>query len=721
MPAGSTTTPRVILSREAFRAAADPAKYPEQIREGLHPWQPRKYYYPVQGGRGGGPAPASPLPSLTTAVFDISAYDVLLGRTYTEMGSEERSMHKCQGMAQLLPLPSGGATSRYLLMDSFVGDGAGGERSLFDGIDTTVPGLAKLVPGAAPAPLVDGLRAIADAVAAAQRAFDTGGAYAAAPALAAGLTATRSMRRQLSVLSLPDEGRFDIDARLDTKEREFVRALLVASGVRVDVLADDGLVVPGEAVRVTANVGNRGPRAVAVKQIALSGFDGAAACASQPVQPASAYRCESPISIPAAAEPTRLYWKRLPDAARYAFDPDAPFGLPFRPSPFRARVTLEASGAEVALDLPVQYRYEGADLEGEKRMELTVVPKVEVRVAPDIAVAPTGSGGSPAAVEREIRVRLTNHDKGPTSGQVTLETPAGWTMTPAASELSFTREDEERTVRFTVRPAASARPGDYTLAAAATAGAQVFTTGYQVVEYPHTTRRQLEIAANIDFKVLAVKVPPNLSVGYVMGSGDEVPLALRQLGASVEMLGPDELAWGDLARFDAIVTGVRAYEKRPDLIANNRRLLDYASNGGTVIVQYNRHDRSGFNDTRPAPYPARATIGRVSDENAEVRLLAAADPVFHFPNEIGPEAWKGWVQERGTYFLEPQDPHYVDLLELYEPFENNRGWKRGALVEARVGKGRWFYVGLGLWRQTAAGVDGAFEILANLVSAGRAR
>ena len=289
--------------------------------------------------------------------------------------------------------------------------------------------------------------------------------------------------------------------------------------------------------------------------------------------------------------------------------------------------------------MPVQYRYEGAALEGEKRMELTVVPKLALRVTPDIAIDPAGRGTNPSAVEREIRVKVTNDDKGATAGQVRLDVPAGWRVTPPTAPVNFTREDEELTVRFMVRPAATTALGQYNIKAVATVGTQSFDTGYQVVEYPHTRRRQLEMPAAVSFKVMDVRVAPNLTVGYVMGSGDEVPTALRQLGAKVEMLDADQLAWGDLSRYDAIVTGVRAYEKRPDLVANNQRILDYAAKGGTVhrAVQPARPE-AGSTTRSTGPYPARVTITRVTDENGEVQILAGDNPAFHYPNEIGPRS-----------------------------------------------------------------------------------
>jgi hypothetical protein len=188
---------------------------------------------------------------------------------------------------------------------------------------------------------------------------------------------------------------------------------------------------------------------------------------------------------------------------------------------------------------------------------------------------------------------------------------------------------------------------------------------------------------------------------------------------TVSLIGPDELAWGDLTKYDVVMTGVRAYERRLDLRAYNQRLLDYAAAGGTVIVNYNKFE---FNDAQYGPYPGVVGRERVTDENAEVRILEPTNPVFTGPNAIGRADWTGWVQERGLYFLDTnkRDPRMKDLIEFEEPFAYNRGTKRGALVEAQVGKGRWIYVGLGLWRQLPAGTDGAYRIMANLLSLGQA-
>jgi hypothetical protein len=285
--------------------------------------------------------------------------------------------------------------------------------------------------------------------------------------------------------------------------------------------------------------------------------------------------------------------------------------------------------------------------------------------------------------------------------------------------LKFTRADESQTVRFQVRPSLIAGVGDYHVKAVVTspqAAGKTFDRGYEVIEYPHIRRQHFYEAADATLKVLDVKTTPNLTIGYVMGTGDEVAPFIEQLGATVEMLGPDALAFGDLSKYDTIVLGVRAYERRDDLRANNSRLLEYVQSGGTLVVQYNR----AMIPDAYGPYPAKISNDRITDEQAPVQILEPAHPIFNTPNKLTESAWAGWVQERGLNFLGEKDSRYRDLVQLTDPFPNNPGPKRGALVEVDYGKGRWIYVALGLWRELPAGIDGAYPILANMISLGKA-
>jgi hypothetical protein len=431
--------------------------------------------------------------------------------------------------------------------------------------------------------------------------------------------------------------------------------------------------------------------------------------------------------VTADAKLTAAHFRNGPVGARYVFDADVPFGLPFRPTPFTATFALSVNNTPFSITLPIQARSEGNIFSGEKRSEIHVVPAFALTTTPDIVVVSTSStlASQPSGqAAKDVRVTVVNHSKGAAKADVTLQLPAGWRATPAAQAVSFSREDEQMTVRFALQPppaatlaAAALKPGgnQFLVKASATAGGQTYAQGYQVVEYPHTTRRHVLVDPQIAVKALDVSVKPNLSVGYVMGVGDEVPAALEQLGVKLTMITPEEIAWGDLSKYDVIMTGVRAYERRVDLRAYNQRLIDYASAGGTMIVQYNKFE---FNEAQYGPYPAKVGRERVTDENAEMKLVDPSHPVFNAPNKIGRADWANWVQERGLYFLDEagRDPQYKDLIEFTEPFPYNQGTKRGALVEAKVGQGRWLYVGLGLWRQLPAGTDGAFRLMANLLS-----
>ena len=715
-----------VLAREAYAAAADPMRFPEQLAEGLRPWQPRKFYFmdgfpafrfgggfgrTAPGGPGGPRGGRGQAAPAGTVSINLGRFDPLLGRTYAEIGSQARGMHKCQGMSPIVSLP-GPAAIRYRLDDTVIPGHAGqAEQALFDGVDTSIAGLARHAGPQPPPGLVEGLATLARHAATSLQVYERGAVEAQRVTLLAGLGAVRTLRDQLGTFGLSDEAVFEIDFRLAQKQAQYERAVVLAHNLRLDVFADDGVVTPGQPVTVLAQVANHGGAAATVERVRFEGFAAAeSTCGTGALAPGAVYRCETPLSLPPTAPPTDIHWERLPDAARYRVDADAPFGAPFRPTPFRATFELDFGTARIAVDRPIAFRY-GSDLfAGEKRMELQVVPPFAVDIAPQIAIVPVG-----AAEPRDVRVTIRNGGVEPASGVVSLELPEGWRQTPERIPVALTREDEARTVRFAVHPVPDAPAGDYRIGARFEAGGAQFDRGYQVVEYPHVGRRHLVHAAETAIKVIDVRLDPELRVGYVDGVGDEVPAAIEQLGARLEHISSDELVFGDLSRFDVIVTGVRAYERNQDLRANNGRLLEYVEAGGTLVVQYNKFE---FNEAQYGPYPARVSRNRVTDEYAPVRILTPDHAVFGFPNAISEATWSGWVQERGLYFLGDKDSAYADLVELRDTFPANPGAKRGALVETRYGEGRWLYVGLGLWRQLPAGTPGAYQLLANLLSLG---
>lgn len=745
-----------VLVREAYRVAGNPAMYPEQISEGLRAWQPRKLYFNAgagvigAGGRGaqraGGPggaggsggvvappaASAQSAPRVTRV--NTATYDELLGRTYAEIGADAHNSHKCQGTSGLPALPGfatgrgGGRGGQYALMDSTIpGQMQKDETAIFDDIDVTLYGVAQFAGANPPDALKSGLAAIVDQAQRAKKLFDGGDDAGTAAPIEAGLTALRALRGQLAAMRVTDAARYEIDFRLQLKERDYQDALLAAHGLTFDAVADDGLVVAGQPVSLSLLAVNRGGSEVSVSDVTMVGFDpstgsgqGGSACTPGPVKQDAIYTCSAKATIPKTAKLTTPYftddyWKSPATPAINVFERGVPFGVPFAPTPFRVTFHVRAGSVEVTKELPVQYRYVKDIYNGDKRMELNVVPAFSVKVTPSLAVIPAPAAGA-AKAEREVHVAVTNGTKGAATVSVKLELPAGWTATPATVPIVFGHEDESLSARFQVTAPVQVKVGAYTVRAVATSsktGTERFADGYQDIEYPHIQRRQLIKPAETSLKIVDVKLAPGLTVGYVNGVGDQAPQAIEQLGAKLAFIDQDELAWGDLSKYNVIVTGVRAYERRADLRAYNRRLLEYAEQGGTVIVQYNKFE---FNQSQYGPYPALVSGNRVSDESVPVKMLAPAHPAFNYPNRIGAAAWSNWVQERGLYFLGEKDPKYVDLVSMNDSFQDNPGDKLGSLVEARVGKGRWLYLGLGLWRQLPAGTDGAYQLLANLLS-----
>ena len=740
-----------ILTREAFRAAGDPAQFPEQIRSGLRHWQARKLYFtggfggPPAGGpagrgpqgrssaargpaatRGPGAPPSAPAVRLTGA--DTPHYDPLLGRTYAEIGSDARSNHKCQGMGGLPPLPGlgggrgGRAGGGYQLVDSAIpGPRDKNETSLFDGVETSLLALAQFAGLEAPEALTAGLTAIVNHAGEAQKAFDSGNDAGAAAPTEAGLAAVRALRTRLASLALSDGARYEIDFRLKIKERDYEDAVLAAHGVTFDAVADDGLVVAGQPVKLSMVAVNRGPSEVAVKGVSMAGFDAPAACSPGTAKKDGVYTCTVDAHVPKDAELTTPYftdhyWKTPANPAINVYAPDVPFGVPFRPTPFRVTFHVQAGDTVVSREMPVQFRYVKDIYIGDKRMELNVVPAFSVKVTPPLVVIPSHAASSAARpVQREVYVTVTNSAKGAAHASLAVELPEGWKSTPASVPLTFAHEDESLSARFRVTAPLQVKLGEYTLRAVVTSspGNEKFSSGYHEIDYPHVQRRQVIKPAETALKVIDVKTTPDVHVGYIVGAGDQVPPAIEQLGARLAFIDQDELAWGDLSKYGVIITGVRAYEGRKDLRAYNHRLLDYVERGGTLIVQYNKME---FNQAQYGPFPAKVSGNRVCDETVPVKVLAPSHPVFNYPNRIGPATWAGWVQERGLYFLGEKDPKYVDLVSMVDSFKDNPGEKRGSFVEGRSGKGRWIYLGLGLWRQLPAGTDGAYQLLANLIS-----
>ncbi len=695
------------LTPMAFHAAADPAQFPEQIVEGLRPWQARKLYVSESFGNNPNNKP--------TLGVETGRYDYLLGRTYYEIALEGRSQHKSQEQGSIEP--HGPHQSGMRLLESLVKNSEP-EQSVFDGIDTSITGIAKLSELRDDA-ISSELSKMEKAAARALAEYDAMAPQKIIKALADGLDATRKAREKLSSLSDGANARADADFLLEQKEREFAEALERAAGVTVEALVETELVAPGEQLSVAVKVFVPEASLVKIEEIKLrapndwrvesatapaAGSDPFARFRRETAQQSAFFR----LSVPGNAALTQPYWLLQPrDGDLFKWPSNAPKGRPFEPQQAFGEVRMEIGGTPVIMTKAIQYRY--ADpVRGEIRRDLNVVPAISLALTSPLVVVPISSKNQ----TRNVVIRLTNNSQHPVNGKVRLRVPDGWESQPAEAPFEIKEKNARTAVRFNLSVPAAVQAGSFQIDAEAVVDGQIFNREMHAIEFPHIQTHRLYPLAQATVRVLNLQVAP-VRVGYIMGSGDEVPEAIRQMGLQVTMLGEDELSTGDLSRNDVIVVGIRASQVRPDFVANNVRLLDYVRNGGTMIVQYQRSD---YVDKGLAPLPAK--IGpRVTDEDAVVTVLQPQHPAFNLPNKITVDDWKNWTQERTLYNMTAQDAKYVSLLESHDP---NEPAQDGGEVYLELGRGKYVYTSYAWFRQLPEGVPGAYRLFANLLSLAKA-
>lgn len=703
-------------AHEAFTAAGDPNRYPELAAQGVTPWQPTKLYTSMRF-----------FPQGATVSVPTGAFDPLLGRSHFQLAMESRSQHRSQDMG------SGeypGPRSSSLMLVASVVEGLEDD-GIFAGVDTTLIGqLGTPLPAGWPADTEQRIERYRGALADAGR-----GLSALRPdGAVAGLADAAAILRGL----LGDAPEGDGKQLLEHRLGQLSEALLAAAGVVTDVRVGRGLLTPGESVVVDVNVWNGGGfdvSGVAPRLLlppgwqALSTEESSVAPSGSPffrtpVPPTSAdgriaggeiARWSWRVAVPDDAPSSAPYYLDVPrDGAMHVWPTDgALWAQPFDPPPIAAHVGMAlAPGNEPAgaVELAVERRgeYVGVDqAAGEYRESVLVLPAINVEVDPPAMVWPSGADGV-----REIDVVLTNTSTTARSGALRLEAPDGWAVEPASAPFALEPNGASASFTFAVTPRGTVANGAHVFRAVARGAGGEFDSQFDIVDHPHIPRTLMARDATVRVSVFPVAADTELRVGYVMGSGDDGPAALSQIGMEVVELDEERVRSGGFTGFDVIVLGVRAYETRPDLAAANAALLDFARGGGTVVAQYNRYEFSG-GGFAPYPLTINRPHDRVTDEDASVTILAPASPVFTAPNPVRPADFEGWVQERGLYFAGEWDDRFTPVMEMADPGEEP---KRGGLLVAEVGDGLYVYTGLAFFRQFPAGVPGAYRLFANLVS-----
>ncbi len=664
-----------ILGKEAFSAAADPSRFPEQL-QWVRPWQAKRLMWNTFAFTAAQQKEEAAIKD--KLAVDLGEYSPELGYSYSEIAGMSRSQHRSQGMGA--PEPKG-STKNYLV--TIAGDRA--TKSVFEGIDTSwsrVPGGAEI------APIIEKARK------------------------------TFTGRRAETLLPLLVEARVKVSAIKDPlaarKLHELDETIALLSGLWLDANSDRYAATPGTPIKIAITAMARVPVQATLLAVKLTGMEGIPQLDLAPATLVSNEPSRYSLTVPAPQSESysQPYWLVEPkDGALYTVRDPRMIGIPENAPALEAHFRVRIAGAEIEITRPVEHRYID-HIYGEKLRPLAIVPPVGVTIPGQALIFPT-------AEPRKIDV-FVKANTAQASGEVYLDAPSGWQVEPATLRFELASVDEQTAASFTITPPSSDARGE--LRAIATVGGRKISSSTEIIDYPHIPTQTLFPASQAKL-VRASILTLAKNIGYIAGAGDEVPSALRQIGCEVTLLSPDDLVRADLSKYDAIVTGVRSFNTRPDLRANYQRLFDYAQNGGTVVVQYNVMEGGPFGGN-PAlldhvgPYPIKVSRDRVTVEEAPVTFPNPQNPLLHTPNEITERDFDGWVQERGLYFANEWDPQYQSVLESHDPGEQPMP---GGMLYTKYGKGVYIFSAYSWFRELPSGVPGAFRIFTNMLSASKAQ
>ncbi|HEV2396902.1 MAG TPA: PIG-L family deacetylase [Candidatus Sulfotelmatobacter sp.] len=715
-----------ILTKEAFRAAADPKRFPEQIAEGLEPWQAKKLYI----------GNVCPWGSMTcpdkdwTVKFNTGQRDPNLGESYIQFAMEGLRHQLSQGAANWTVEP-GDRFTFYKLVDSVLPpttDKNGHEKSFFDGIDTSWPGLApagsdvrKVLPNLA-SQLSDLAKLVNDASTAA-KGSDPSASVQPLLKIVADLA---RLDHELRDSTLPLVRKVDLLTTIATKHQQAETALNLAMGVTLsaDVGSDttskslpkeaDALttVSPGQEFMIGVTLHNGSKLPLTIDHIKLEVPQGwntiNGKTRPEAIQPGKDLHADFRLTVPKDTPYTRPYWHRDDPNSESLnhIDNEKYATLPFPPPALRARVEYAVGSTRNGITVPVVTPYL-EDNGKEHTRTLAIVPDFSVMLKPGSQVFSTHNG-----TDFPVTVGVTSNLDRDMKGDLHLELPSGWRSEPTQIHVAFKRRGDKQDFHFKVFPA-NLQQSRATLHAVLDSGGEKYSEGYTLVAREDLGSFYYYQPARQRVSIVDVKVPHELKIGYIMGAGDDIPTVLEQLGMDLTMIPADQLATADLSKYGTIVVGIRAYDTQKDVASNNKKLLDYVSAGGTLVVQYNT-SVGDFNSGHFTPYPADLSRARVSVEEAPVQILVPNDSIFHYPNQITDADFNGWVQERGLYFMSKWDDHYTALLACHDPGEDPQ---KGGLLRAQYGKGTYIYAAYAFFRQLPAGVPGAVRLYVNLLSA----
>jgi LmbE family N-acetylglucosaminyl deacetylase len=698
-------TASAMLALEAFHAAADPRFHPEQLGGGVSTWQARRI---VWNRSNWNLPPGEDLSRFEK--LDVGGFNPLLGASYGEIAADSRSMHKSQGFGVAR---SRGPTLEYFKTLAEADAPAGAKASESKGAAGSRAGKSPLEGFDVSLARWSTTAHLRAAIERAQKQFDPAHPAATIPAL---------LEVDAALDGLPDAG---WRAR---KQREVRDLIAACAGLFADATAAEFSVAPGDPIEVTATLVNRLSAPFTLREVRFPGAGSAVAVGrdlhGDAATVAAPVVVKRTVKIPADAPLSTPYWLASPpQPGGFAIADQQLVGLPEDPPQFPVDFVLDAGGRTVVLSRPIAFKWTDP-VAGERYRPLEITPRVSVHPDTQVLMFPEKQ-----QQPRALAVRLTAGTPA-VKGTLHFAAPAGWQIEPPSQPFAIETKGQEVELAFHVRH--TAKPGEgpagpallqiYAELQGSSAANEEnqtrFARGVVRIEHAHIPIQTWLAAAEVRLVPLALETA-GTHIGYFPGPGDEVPASLRRVGYDVTVLDESALRAGGaaLARFDAVVIGVRAFNTSDRLRGAHDTLMKYVEAGGTLVVQYNTNNRIAPLTAPLGPFPFDIGHERVTDETAAVTLAPEAHPALTTPNRIGAADFAGWVQERGLYFAEKWDSHYQTPLAMNDPGEKPLA---GSLLWARHGKGTFVYTGLSFFRQLPAGVPGAFRLFANLMAHGKA-
>ena len=658
-------TASALLSVESFDLSNDSKAYPEQLQF-TTPWQVKRQFFNPSYWFYGSQEKFDAADKSSFAKIQTGVYYASKGLSNQEISALSRSCHQSQAYGTI---GSRGEEVEYL--EFINGMPLNDLSSIFDGIDTSWNRLK-------------GGKPIGDFLSKIEKNYNFNAPENSIPDL---------IKAYQMVQSLEDSNWKKI------KLEDLQNCIVNCSGLFLEAVSSQQNLTPGAILSLKIEAINRSNAFIQLKKITTAP-DNQTIIQNKELKNNVVQKMDCVLKLPLETDYSQPYWlKEEGTIGMYAVNDPKNIGLAESIRNLKVVFSLEINNVPFEITKDIVYKYNDP-AKGEQYFYVAIVPEVSTEI-----VDATFLFNDANAKKVAVKVKAA---KDAIVGQVALELPTDWLVSPKSIHFELAKKDSEKIVYFEVSP--PNKSTEVFAKAVVTVNNKNFSSQHISIDYPHIAKQEVLKSSQAKFIKLDLKTQSQ-KIGYIIGAGDVVPESLLQMGYEVKLLKPEDINEQYLNTFDVIITGIRAYNTLEVLVAKQHILFDFVKKGKTMVVQYNSPNL--LPGTELAPFPLKLSLDRVNEENAVVDFLAPNHPVLNHPNTITKDDFKGWTQEQGLYYPNEFDVAFTPIITANDTGETP---KKGALLVASYGKGFYVYTGLSFFRELPAGVSGAYRLMANIIA-----